>query len=392
MTDFRLTKNVALYKETIQWKLLKRRTMQQLKVIDGTSILLSPINIEPFRDLTYGSLFRNTNVGYNISSPYFDLANEKEIAEDNKNRFDAWSKYIQIILKQRMDGILDPTLYLMLSNAVSPFDTEERRNEKINQVMMEYERIKTLNTTTTTSIITTTNIPTTIPSTTTIPLLNGSIQLSMIESYISIQNNADNFDILGVDYTIEWFQYRTDYANVVTFYNNNVIACGLEYHNDTYDKIRLLLDGSNIEMFVPKLFKLNEWQHFAISVVSNSKESDNKSDYYIYVNGNPLLEGWSDYKTTKSPTSDFIIGNTDKIVNGFGGLITNFRFTKGEALYTTSTFTVPSIPLVSTENTTLLLAPTNKKPANDLTNKNIINLVNTRWEDKLPSPIVPTTT
>ena len=96
---------------------------------------------------------------------------------------------------------------------------------------------------------------------------------------------------------------------------------------------------------------LNAWNH--VAAVRNG------STFTLYLNGSSIGTATSS-GSLDSTTSVFSIGafgNGSDIFDG--GYISNFRFVKGTALYSGSTYTVPTAPLTAVTNTSLLLNNTN---------------------------------
>jgi hypothetical protein len=83
---------------------------------------------------------------------------------------------------------------------------------------------------------------------------------------------------------------------------------------------------------------INQWVHFAISRFNNYA--------MLFQNGTGVVSGTDNTNITDSVT-DLTIGNEGNVssIGSFLGYITNFRWTKGEALYTES-FTPPQQPLI----------------------------------------------
>jgi hypothetical protein len=92
----------------------------------------------------------------------------------------------------------------------------------------------------------------------------------------------------------------------------------------------------------------NTWQHWAI--VSNG------SNLGIYKDGQRLVYGAREGDIANT-TGDLYIGISADSGTGFKGWISNFRIVKGTAMYnlSSSSFTVPNVPLASTSDTELLL-------------------------------------
>jgi hypothetical protein len=155
-------------------------------------------------------------------------------------------------------------------------------------------------------------------------------------------------------FTVEWFQYYQDSdVNAIVFSIGTFPANDLciVYADRT---LFLFTDGSasNVGSAVTK----NIWQH--IAVVGNGA-ADGSRNVRVYVDGALVLTRTANYNINQ--TDNLRIGNqTDASVpNGnYAGLITNFRWVVGTAVYT-SDFTKPSAPLSAISGTQLLLAATN---------------------------------
>ena len=99
---------------------------------------------------------------------------------------------------------------------------------------------------------------------------------------------------------------------------------------------------------------LNTWHHFA--VVRNG------SAWYLYLDGSQIASR-SNSGTIDSVTAACVIGGLGTgTYDGYDqpGYISNLRFLKGTALYTGSTYTVPTSPLTAITNTTLLICQSNR--------------------------------
>ena len=155
-------------------------------------------------------------------------------------------------------------------------------------------------------------------------------------------------------FTVEWFQYYQDSdANAIVF------SIGTFPANDlcvvyTDRTLFLFTDGSssNIGSAVTK----NIWQH--IAVVGNGG-ADGSRNTRVYVDGVLVLTRTTNYNINQ--TEVLRIGNQSdsSVPNGnFAGLLTNFRWVVGTAVYT-SDFPKPTVPLSAIPGTQLLLAATN---------------------------------
>ena len=93
---------------------------------------------------------------------------------------------------------------------------------------------------------------------------------------------------------------------------------------------------------------LNQWVHFAVTRSGTSLRA--------FRNGTQFGTTLSDSTDFNNTTNIFTIGNESIRSAGasFQGRITNFRWIKGTAVYT-SNFTPPTSPLTAIPNTNLLL-------------------------------------
>lgn len=175
-------------------------------------------------------------------------------------------------------------------------------------------------------------------------------------SALRYANEAD-FQMGTGSFTIEWFQYfQTGSANPRVFsigaYPSASIGVSIES-----GLFYLWRGGTNNSFFNPGTIT-NRWVHFAIV-------GENNTTIKIYQDGvlKRTYTGTYDFNNT---TDSLMIGNeSTRVVNSaFNGYITNFRWTKGTAVYT-SDFTVPTSPLTALTNTKLLLLANGDTPFGD---------------------------
>ena len=183
----------------------------------------------------------------------------------------------------------------------------------------------------------------------------GSMSFSGLStSNLSIPNDVD-FRFGTGNFTIEWFQYLDSTAGSfprifsIGTYSGQNIAVSLEGSSSGRT---FYFWGSGAISFGSISSGLNNtWNHFAIT-----REGTNLK----------LFRNGTQFGTTKTNSTDFNnttfalrIGNETTTSSGaaFKGQITNFRWVKGVALYT-SDFAVPTSPLSATAQTKLLLLAT----------------------------------
>ena len=165
---------------------------------------------------------------------------------------------------------------------------------------------------------------------------------------LSVANDID-FRLRTGDFTIEWFQYQQAlnlYPRVFSIgsYPSQSIAQSIESGNNA---LYAWISGANL-MTNTFSSNLGKWTHVAFC-----RQGTN---FYCFVNGvqvGSTLTNSTDFNNT---TDVVRIGNESAMSTdaAFNGYITNFRWTKGQALYTAN-FSVPTRPLTPGPNTKLLL-------------------------------------
>ena len=173
-------------------------------------------------------------------------------------------------------------------------------------------------------------------------------------------------------YTIEFWLYPTSipaYGGIFSTRNSVSSSYGISFAIISSDnKFWLEIANTNTNNITLKSINtivINQWQHIAISY--------NGTTLRLYLNGE--LQGSG--SPTQAPTlTDLVIGRyyTDNNNYYYLGYISNFRWLKGTALYT-SNFVPPAAPaLPTTANTSLLLNFTNSGVV-DATGRNIFETV-----------------
>ena len=171
------------------------------------------------------------------------------------------------------------------------------------------------------------------------------------DDYLSIPT-SDDFAFGTGDFTIEMWVFRTTTGMNFTYEgrkggNANRI---LIYFN-TSNQLVVSAGGTKTDS---ETFPTGEWVHIAL-VRSGTTG-------YLFKNGDQR-QTWtiaSDYSFLK-PDDYLYIGTTNNLNNyWFGGFISNLRVLKGTALYTGSSYTVPTAPLTAVTNTKLLISCSNR--------------------------------
>ena len=170
-------------------------------------------------------------------------------------------------------------------------------------------------------------------------------------SNLSVGNDID-FRFRTGDFTIEWFQYMT---SIGTF--PRIFAMGT-YSSQT---IGVSIEGGTFYFWTSTANSfgsvssglLNTWNHFAISRAGTSLR--------VFRNGSQLGSTLTNSTDFNDTTNNLRIGNETSTSTGaaYQGYLTNFRWIKGTAVYT-SNFPTPTSTLQPINNTKLLLAVTSE--------------------------------
>lgn len=175
---------------------------------------------------------------------------------------------------------------------------------------------------------------------------------------LSIPNDADFRNGTG-DFTIEWFQYATTPGNsfprifAMGTYSGQSIGVSQEGTDSSRTFYAWISSGQTIESAQNYT---NTWIHFALCRSGTS--------FRVFKNGTQIGSTLTNSTNFADTTNALRIGNETSASSGaaFKGYITNFRWTKGQALYT-GNFTRPAAPLSASANTSLLLLATESSSA-----------------------------
>lgn len=173
-------------------------------------------------------------------------------------------------------------------------------------------------------------------------------------SNLSIPNDIDFRNGTG-DFTIEWFQYAITVGNPfprifsIGSYSTQSIAVSQEGNDSSRT---FYFWGSGALTIESSQNYSNKWVYFAVCRSGTSLR--------VFRDGTQIGTTLTNSTNFNNTTSALRIGNETTTSTGaaFKGYITNFRWTKGQALYT-SNFAKPTAPLTATANTSLLLLATN---------------------------------
>lgn len=176
----------------------------------------------------------------------------------------------------------------------------------------------------------------------------GSISFSGTStSNLSITNDID-LRMETSDFTIEWFQYMNSgqsFPRIFAIGNYPSTSIGVSIEGGTF-----YFWGGSTALFSADVSSnlFNIWNHFAVSRSGNSLR--------VFRNGTQIGTTISNSTNFNNTSLALRIGNetTTSVGAAYKGLLTNFRWVKGTAIYT-SNFATPTSTLQATVNTKLLL-------------------------------------
>jgi hypothetical protein len=191
-----------------------------------------------------------------------------------------------------------------------------------------------------------TNPPLTIGSAVSVvtqsPFVGGGNSYSFTSSTNSFIDTPASSDwAVGTgDFTIEWFSYQTTtsgFQRAFTVDDFNSIDIGVSIENATF----YYWANSSFRYSSSSATTINTWYHWAVVRQSGVTR--------IYRNGTLRGTQITDTNNINNTVDELTIGNenTASTLAAFVGYITNFRWVKGQAVYT-GNFTVPTSALTAT--------------------------------------------
>ena len=189
-------------------------------------------------------------------------------------------------------------------------------------------------------------------------LVSGSNYFSGDDNLI-VNNCSDNFYPGTYDFTIEWYQKRENNGQnsrpfSIGSYDNPSVTIAVSFEDNT--DFTLWLNDVNYNF--GNLFDIGHWSHFAITRDKNIIRVFYNGVEVFYHGGYPILFMGNLYN---SNSDNLNIGNESNpsLSGQFQGYLTNFRYVRGKAIYT-SNFEVSRVPLSNhnTETKVLLLSST----------------------------------
>ena len=191
-----------------------------------------------------------------------------------------------------------------------------------------------------------TNPPLTIGSAVSVvaqsPFVGGGNSYSFTSSTNSFIDTPASSDwAVGTgDFTIEWFSYQTTtsgFQRAFTVDDFNSIDIGVSIENATF----YYWANSSFRYSSSSATTANTWYHWAVVRQSGITK--------IYRDGTLRGSQITDTNNINNTVDELTIGNenTASTLAAFRGYITNFRWVKGQAVYT-GNFTVPTSALTAT--------------------------------------------
>jgi hypothetical protein len=199
-----------------------------------------------------------------------------------------------------------------------------------------------------------------------------SIEFNGSNSYISTTATSSNYTLSTGDWTIEYWAYHKALKDVNTLLSLGVGGSELYYALTSGMASGAIQFGTGSGSWgwtqqytgTTGAIVTNRWQHIAIVRYNGN--------LYFYVDG--VNKGISNsFNFGSGGSGGFYIGTYFANQNNDGsfwdGIVSNLRIVKGTALYTANNFTVPTSPLITVANTTLLTASSNR--FRDTSNNNV---------------------
>ena len=208
-----------------------------------------------------------------------------------------------------------------------------------------------------------------------IPSNGYSVLFDGSGDYLSVLNNS-NLDLSSGDFTVECWFYISSTPSVSrpilgrmasNVLDRTYLQYLISYTSAGSVVITPYSSTSNYDMVFASV-SLNSWHHVALVRSGNS--------FYAYLDGNRnattrTISGSLNTGSWLTYLGVYTEGGTSYFNNGY---ISNVRIIKGTALYTGSTYTVPTAPLTNIANTSLLTCQSNRFIDNS-TNNFTINVL-----------------
>lgn len=219
---------------------------------------------------------------------------------------------------------------------------------------------------------------------------NGSLELTNgSNSFLLVQNSAD-FAVGAGDFTVEWFQYATSITLYMRCFSIGAYSdgCTLAVASQSGQMYFWIASSANgVGAACGSHGTITDgWHHFALVRASGNvklyKDGVNLSGVGVS-NSNNATYNAGHYFSIGAETTDGVAGTIPGSVE-FNGKISNFRFVKGTALYT-SDFSTPAINIDNVAGTELLLLCKRTAPTLDSAKNRSVSIVNNvAWSSSRP--------
>jgi hypothetical protein len=157
------------------------------------------------------------------------------------------------------------------------------------------------------------------------------------DDYLSVADNAVLRPGAGA-FTLEAWIYRNASGAAHTIYAKGGASTGIVFQVTSGNVLRFTHTTTNIDS--TGTIAANTWTHVAVV-----REGTGSNQTKLYING--TNDGQGTVSTDFTQTEEVRIGTNRGATDDFAGYISNVRFVKGSALYTT-TFTPSTSPLTTT--------------------------------------------
>jgi hypothetical protein len=170
----------------------------------------------------------------------------------------------------------------------------------------------------------------------------GSLYIDGYSTDIYPSSNGEHFALGSGDFTIEFWVYpqSTPYGNYTKVILDFRTSYSAGYPIIFMNGFNLMYNNGNGDVINGDYLNPYNWYH--IAVVRNGNQTR------MYINGNQTGSTYNDTNNYQSSTNRPLIGNSFDNYP-FCGYIDELRIVKGKAIYTGSSFTVPTAPLSITQ-------------------------------------------
>jgi len=200
---------------------------------------------------------------------------------------------------------------------------------------------------------------------------------------VEIADSGSGLDLPG-DFTVEFWAYEPKIATTNGYTN-------LFFTVDTLDRFQFGNNGTNVFFYNGGLVisttpsTLNQWNHYALV-----REGSSTNNLSCYRNGTRLAQATNN---TNYTANSLMLGGQDRgSTTGYHGCfmyMSNFRIVKGTAVYSGSSYTVPTEPLTAISGTSLLACQSNRYVDNGPNSMTITTASNAPNRVKAFSPFAP---